>query len=146
LKCNACSFAQLLVPAFIPAVNLTYIMPFRTYGCETWATTKYLCDRIDTFDTWPFRKIVTIPFCRNTSNAEVSSVMMFPSFQYCKGSQPEIRWIHCAQCSSQKPPLFSCCHHLTGNGRRENFLAHGLIRTTESNLRPLNVSSSYAWK
>ena len=27
-------------------------MPFLMYGCETWATTKYLFSRLDAFDTW----------------------------------------------------------------------------------------------
>ena len=30
----------------------TYTMPFLMYGCETWATTKYLFSRLDAFDTW----------------------------------------------------------------------------------------------
>ena len=30
----------------------TYIVPVLMYGCETWATTKYLLSRLDVFDTW----------------------------------------------------------------------------------------------
>jgi len=29
----------------------TYIVPVLMYGCETWATTKYLLSRLDAFDT-----------------------------------------------------------------------------------------------
>ena len=29
----------------------TYIVPVLMYGCETWATTKYLLFRLDAFDT-----------------------------------------------------------------------------------------------
>jgi len=41
------------------------------YGCETWATTKYLLSRLDAFDTWALRKILRIPYTHHMSNAEV---------------------------------------------------------------------------
>jgi len=40
----------------------TYIVPVLIYGCETWATTKYLLSRLDAFDTWVLRKILRIPY------------------------------------------------------------------------------------
>ena len=49
----------------------TYIVPVLMYGCETWATTKYLLSRLDAFDTWALRKIFRIPYTRHVSNAEV---------------------------------------------------------------------------
>jgi len=49
----------------------TYIVPVLMYGCETWATTKYLLSRLDAFDTWEIRKILRIPYSRHVSNAEV---------------------------------------------------------------------------
>jgi len=49
----------------------TYIVPVLMYGCETWATTKYLFSHLDAFDTWALRKIVRIPYTRHVSNAEV---------------------------------------------------------------------------
>jgi len=49
----------------------TYIVPVLMYGCETWATTKYLLSRLDAFDTWALRKILRIPYTRHVSNAEV---------------------------------------------------------------------------
>jgi len=49
----------------------TYIVPVLIYGCETWATTKYLLSRIDAFDTWALRMILRIPYTRHVSNAEV---------------------------------------------------------------------------
>jgi len=39
----------------------TYIVPVLMYGCETWATTKYLLSRLDASDTWALRKIMRIP-------------------------------------------------------------------------------------
>jgi len=49
----------------------TFIVPVLMYGCETWANTKYLCSRLDAFDTWALRKILRIPYARHVSNAEV---------------------------------------------------------------------------
>ena len=40
----------------------TYIVPVLLYGCETWSTTKLQCSRIDAFDMWALRKILTIPY------------------------------------------------------------------------------------
>jgi len=49
----------------------TYIVPVLMYGCETWATTKYLLSRLDASDTWALRKILRIPYTCHVSNAEV---------------------------------------------------------------------------
>ena len=40
-------------------------------GCETWATTKYLRSHLDAFDTWALRNILSLPYTRHVSNAEV---------------------------------------------------------------------------
>jgi len=48
-----------------------YIVPVLMYGCETWATTKYLLSRLDAFDTWALCKILRIPYTRRVSNVEV---------------------------------------------------------------------------
>jgi len=45
--------------------------PVLMYGCETWATTKYLLSRLDAFDTWALRKILRILHICHVSNAEV---------------------------------------------------------------------------
>ena len=47
----------------------TYIGPVLRYGCETWATTKYLLSRLAAFDTWARRKILW--YTHHMSNAEV---------------------------------------------------------------------------
>ena len=44
------------------------------YGCETWATTKYLLSRLDAFDTWALRKMLRIPYTRHVWNAEVRRI------------------------------------------------------------------------
>ena len=53
----------------------TYIVPVLMYGCDTWATTKYLLSRLDAFDTWALHKILRIPYmyspcvkCRSQKN------------------------------------------------------------------------------
>jgi len=40
----------------------TYIVRVLMYGCQTWATTKYLLSRLDAFNTWALRKILRIPY------------------------------------------------------------------------------------
>ena len=49
----------------------TYIVPVLMYGCETWATTKYLLSRLDAFDTWALRKILRIPYTRHVSQCQM---------------------------------------------------------------------------
>jgi len=49
----------------------TYIVPVLMYGCETWATTKYLLSCLDAFATRALRKILRIPYTRHVSHAEV---------------------------------------------------------------------------
>jgi len=49
----------------------TYIVPVLMYGCETWATTKYLLSRLDAFDTRALCKILRTPYTHYVSNAEV---------------------------------------------------------------------------
>ena len=49
----------------------TYIVPVLMYGCEIWATTKYLLSHLDASDTWALRQILKIPYTRHVSNAEV---------------------------------------------------------------------------
>ena len=44
-----------------------YQSSMAVYGCETWATTKYLLSRLDAFDTWALCKILR----SHVSNAEV---------------------------------------------------------------------------
>ena len=41
------------------------------FGCEIWATTKYLLSRLNAFDTWALHKILRIPYTRHVSDAEV---------------------------------------------------------------------------
>ena len=41
------------------------------YGCETWATTKYLLPRLNALDTWALCKILRRPYTRHVSNVEV---------------------------------------------------------------------------
>ena len=41
------------------------------YGCETWATTKYLHSGIDAFYIWALCMMLRIPYTRHVSNAEV---------------------------------------------------------------------------
>ena len=49
----------------------TNIVRVLMYGCQTWATTKYLLSCLDAFDTWALRKILRIPYTRHVSNVEV---------------------------------------------------------------------------
>jgi len=46
-------------------------VPVLMYGCETWATTKYLLSRLDAFDMCALCKISRIPYTLHVSNVEV---------------------------------------------------------------------------
>ena len=52
----------------------TYVVPVLLYDCETWFTTKYLCDRIDAFVTWAIRKIIRILYTRHVTNIEIRPI------------------------------------------------------------------------
>jgi len=47
------------------------------YGCEMWATTRYLCARIDAFDTRDLHRIMSISYTRHIANAEMMAVSAF---------------------------------------------------------------------
>jgi len=54
------------------------------YGCETWATTMYLCAQLDAFDTWALREILGIPYTcyiTVTLNTYCQGVPRFPAWQ-----------------------------------------------------------------
>ena len=37
------------------------VSPVVMYGCESWTIKKAKCRRIDTFELWCWRKLVTVP-------------------------------------------------------------------------------------
>ena len=47
------------------------------YGCEMWATTRYLCARIDAFDTRDLHRILSMSYSRHIANAEMMAVSAF---------------------------------------------------------------------
>ena len=38
------------------------VFPVVTYGCEIWITKKAVCGRIDAFELWCQRRLMTVPW------------------------------------------------------------------------------------
>ena len=57
----------------------TYIQPVLLYGCETWALTRDLQDKMDTFDNMCLRRILRIPYTDHATNDTTPSRFTAPS-------------------------------------------------------------------
>ena len=44
------------------------VFPVVTYGCESWTVKKAECQRIDAFDLWYWRRLLTVPWTARRSN------------------------------------------------------------------------------
>ena len=54
----------------LPTVHLVKIMVFPVvmYGCESWTIKKAKCQRIDAFELWCWRRLLTVPWTARRSN------------------------------------------------------------------------------
>jgi len=118
------SFCQFFVIVF---KSSAYIVPVLMYGCETWATTKYLLSRLDAFDTWALRKILRIPYNRR-----------LPLFGHIACTSPrEDHHRALAACIRQVPPDWK---------RPAGRSSHTWLRAIEADLGPLNFGLATAWR
>ena len=44
------------------------VFPVVTYGCESWTIKKVKCQRIDAFQLWCWRRLLTVPWTARRSN------------------------------------------------------------------------------
>ena len=47
------------------------VFPAVMYGCKSWTLKKAECQRIDTFELWCWRRLLTVPWTARTSNQSI---------------------------------------------------------------------------
>ena len=47
------------------------IFPIVMYGCESWTVKKAECQRIDAFELWCWRRLLTVPWTERRSNQSI---------------------------------------------------------------------------
>ena len=47
------------------------VFPVVMYGCKSWTLKKAECQRIDTFELWCWRRLLTVPWTARTSNQSI---------------------------------------------------------------------------
>ena len=113
------------------------------YGCETWATTKYLLSHLDAFDTWALRKIMKIPYICHMSDAEVRRTTGCSPLCYLVTNR-------CLRFTSRGPPSSPCSVYPTSTARLEatsrKTYSHTWLRAIEADLGPLNFGLATAWR
>ena len=52
------------------------VFPVVTYGCESWTVKKAECRRIDAFELWCWRRLLSVPWTARRSNQSILKGMM----------------------------------------------------------------------
>ena len=47
------------------------VFPVVMYGCESWTVKKAVCQRIDAFELWCWRRLLTVPWTARRSNQSI---------------------------------------------------------------------------
>jgi len=47
------------------------VFPVVMYGCESWTIKKEKCQRIDAFELWCWRRLLTVPWTARRSNQAI---------------------------------------------------------------------------
>jgi len=120
------------------------------YGCETWATTKYLLSRLDAFDTWPLRKILRIPYTCHVSNAEVRGTTGCSPLSH-PVTHRRLRFFGHIACSSPREDhhqaLVAAIRQVPPDWKRPmGRPSHTSLRAIEADLGPLNFGLATAWR
>jgi len=107
--------------------------------------TTLMCVHIDAFDMWALRKILRIPYIRHVSNSEVRNCRphmvtdrRLRFFGHIALSSPTQDHHQAVSAAIRKPP--PDWRRPVGRPR------HTWLRAVESNLRPLNIDLSSAWR
>jgi len=128
----------------------TYIVTVLMYGCETWATTKYLLSRLDAFDSWALRKILRIPYTRPVSNAEVRRTTGCSPLSHLVTNRRLRLFGHIARsspCEDNHRALAARIRQVPPNWKRPaRRSSHTWLRAIEADLGPLNFDLATAWK
>ena len=119
------------------------------YGCETWATTKYLLSRLDAFDTWALCKILRIPYTRHVSNTEVRRTTGCSLLSHLVTSCLQL-FGHIARSSSREDhhrAVAATIWQVPPDWKRPiGRLSHTWLHAIEAEFGPLNFGLATAWK
>jgi len=128
----------------------TYIVPVLMYGCETWATTKYLLSRLDAFDTWALCKILRIPYTRHVSNAEVRRTTGCSLLSHLVTNRRLRLFSHIAHSSSHEDhqwALAAAIRQVPPDWKRQiGRPSHTWLHAIEADLGPLNFGLAIPWR
>ena len=128
----------------------TYILPVLMYGCETWATTKYLLSRLDAFDIWALRKILRIPYTRHVSNAEVRRTTGCSPLSHLVANRRLRLFGYIARRSPRENhhrALAACIRQVSPDWKwPAGRPSHTWLRAIEPDLGPLNFGPTTAWR
>ena len=61
---------DITLPTKICLVKAT-VFPVVMYGCESWTIKKAECQRIDAFELWYWRRLLTVPWTARRSNQSI---------------------------------------------------------------------------
>ena len=64
---------DIILPAKVPLVK-AMVFPVVMYGCESWAIKKAECRRIDAFELWCWRRLLSIPWTAQEYIKEIQPV------------------------------------------------------------------------
>jgi len=120
------------------------------YGCETWATTKYLLSRLDAFDTWALREILRIPYTCHVSNAGVRRTTGCSPLSHLVTNRRLRLFVHIV-CSSSREDhhraLAACTWQVSPDWKRPaGRPSHTWLHAIEADLGPLNFGLATAWR
>ena len=109
------------------------------YGCNTWATTKYLLSRLDAFDTWALRKILRIPYtrhdmCQMRKSEEplvVHHSLTWWLIDVC-GSSAILLTVHLTRTTTEPLQHVSDKYRLTGSDQQEDLATLGSVQLRQT--------------
>ena len=66
------NFSSFFFPGLIPLFLVkAMVFPVVMYGCESWTVKKAEHRRIDAFELWCWRRLLTVPWTARTSNQSI---------------------------------------------------------------------------
>ena len=96
------------------------VFPVVMYGCESWTIKKAECRRIDTFELWCWRRLLTVPWTVRRSNQsilkEISPECSLEVLMWSWNSNPLATW--CKELTHLKRPW--CWERLKAGGEGDN--------------------------
>ena len=96
------------------------VFPVVMYGCESWTIKKAECRRIDTFELWCWRRLLTVPWTIRRSNQsilkEISPECSLEVLMWSWNSNPLATW--CKELTHLKRPW--CWERLKAGGEGDN--------------------------